>query len=87
MRVQIGESYEDKNVVDEGEGMDPELAELAEIGGVAGATGSAGGAAGEKVKFVQPRKAIPVQKLSYSQLQTSALKQQYQTTVNANNLV
>jgi UDP-N-acetylglucosamine pyrophosphorylase len=78
--VQIGESYEDKNVVDEGEGMDPELAELLEIGGGAGA-------AGEKLKFVQPRKAIPVQKLSYSQLQTSALKQQYQTTVNANNLV
>jgi hypothetical protein len=105
--VQIGESYEDKNVVDEGEALDADLAELLEVGGAAapaataattaGAGGSSGGGgsggggtgglAGEKLKFVPPRKSIPVQKLSYSQLQASALKQSYQTSVNAHNLV
>lgn len=87
----IGDSVEDKNaLIDESEGPDADLAHLLEIGGQSSGSGSGSSGAGlsaDKLKPVPPRKSLPVQKLSYSQLQTSALKQTYQTAVNANNLV
>jgi hypothetical protein len=97
----IGESLEDKNALmdadsdathsADGSGgggarnIEAELAELREIGGGIAALGATG--AVEKQKPIPVRKAVPVQKVAYSQLQTSAMKQSYQTTVNANNLV
>lgn len=82
--------------------LEAELMELLEIGaggnasGVGSAAGGVGGVSGtsmsgssllEKQKQVPYRRAWPVQKVPYSQLQTSAMKQAYQTTVNANSLV
>jgi hypothetical protein len=47
----------------------------------------ASGLADERLAPVPARKAVPVQKISYQQLQASAVKQAYQTSVHANSLV
>jgi hypothetical protein len=67
-----------------------ELLEVGSGGGSAGAAAAAAGGAGaaqDKQRPIEARKAVPVQKLAYSHLQTNSLKQSYQMTVNANNLV
>ena len=45
------------------------------------------GLADERLAPILSRKAVPVQKVSYQQLQASAVKQAYQTSVHANSLV
>jgi len=90
----IGESVEDKTETED-EQLEDSLRDLWRIGEAPNATppvwavggARASGLADERLTPISARKAVPVQKISYQQLQASAVKQAYQTAVYANSLV